>query len=461
MEWKKINKPIKIYDSVFGFIELNENEADIIQHPLFQRLKNIKQLGFSYYVFPGATHTRFSHSLGVFYLVKELISNINNNSPNKISKDDEADIRMASLLHDIGHYPFSHCLESFFSPKKHELNGKEILKESDINDYLLEKSYNTEKIFNIITGEYIGKDQNDIYLRQLLNSDLDCDRLDYLIRDSHNSGTPFGNIDVDNILRNAVIIKGELNFYNKAIRSIDHYLNARVSMYDTVYTHKTSMVFDLMFSRICEILQDLKLINFKDIIKGHYPILESFLFFDDNFTLSEIYRIYRFFKRKHNLTSEENGAFELIKKFLARVPFKLIFEQSSFFMRKKNADYVRDPEQNKKISNKINNFNDIFSEWLVTNQEARSKILHGKPSDIIFSKGFPQLAMDPSEKDKTKFESIKIYDKVQDKSEYIFNCTNSIIFFLSSFSLTHTRIYADNTEFQEKIQKLWEKSESD
>ncbi|MHA1372252.1 MAG: HD domain-containing protein, partial [Promethearchaeota archaeon] len=345
--WKKVDKPKKIFDNIYGFIELDKDEINIVQHPLFQRLKNIKQLGFSYFVFPGATHTRFAHSLGVFHLTKELLKNINTNRLSnsfELSDDDARDICMAALLHDLGHYPFSHTLEKTFFNKKHELNTKHVLERSKINNYLEENGYDTQKIYNIISGEYVGIDNNDLFLRQLLNSELDSDRLDYLTRDSYHTGTPFGKIDINNILRNALVVNGELHFDSKSIRSIDHYLNARVSMYDTVYTHKTSMIFDLMFARICELLDEHT--NFSDIVKSHDVNIEKFQFFDDNMVLSKFYEIFIALKRKNGLNKEESGLLNLIKRFLGRDPYKLIFEKSSFFIRER-AFNVRDPEASK------------------------------------------------------------------------------------------------------------------
>jgi len=459
--WTKLDKGLKIQDNVLGFIELNKEEASLVQHPFFQRLKNIKQLGFNNFVFPGATHTRFAHSLGVFELLKRIINSLKNQTDSdekSIMIKYEKELKFAAILHYIGHYPFSHVMESYFD-KKHEKNGKDLLKKSDIDEYLKSLSCNTEVIYNIITGEFAPSNKNEFFLRQLLNSDLDADRLDYLMRDSLHTGVPFGSIDLDNIIRHAVLTDGFLHFNKKAVRSIDHYLNARVSMYDTVYSHKTAIAFDAMFNRICDIIAREHIIPFQEIIRDDSVNMEEFFQFDDNYLLSTIHNLYRIYKQKSSRNPTEEKDFDLISDFLTRVPYKLIHEASSFLMRD-NAEKIRNHEQSKKIAKRIENFKVDLDIWLEEDPIRSSIVLIKEGKPLVFSKGFPQVNSEDSSDDKAKWkiESIRIIDPKTNQKDYIHDVTNSIIFFLSGYALRSIKVYSKNRQYENEIKSLWEKT---
>ena len=174
----------KINDPVFGLIELNEIESEIIDSPLFQRLKYIKQLALADYVFPGATHTRFSHSLGVFYITGEICNILKKYNSDLFDEDNINDLKMAALLHDIGHFPFSHVLEfekkkdifdlkdlPYYFTKPHEKLGSYIIEKSYLKSLLEKNKYDYKMICNLIEGNDIenlifNKIINSLYLLQ-------------------------------------------------------------------------------------------------------------------------------------------------------------------------------------------------------------------------------------------------------------------------------------------------------
>jgi HD superfamily phosphohydrolase len=226
------NKRKIINDPVFGFINIpSEFLYDLIQHPYMQRLTRIRQLGMSSFVYPGTQHTRFQHSLGAMYLMNEAISQLRLLGY-EIGKEDGEGALAAILLHDVGHAPFSHVLEnSLVSGISHEEIS--LLMIEHINKETGGRLDNALKIFH-------GTHQHH-YLHQLVSSQLDVDRLDYLRRDSFYSGVTEGTIGSDRIIKMMDLYKGHLVIQEKGIYSIEKFLMARRLMYWQVYLHKTSI----------------------------------------------------------------------------------------------------------------------------------------------------------------------------------------------------------------------------
>lgn len=245
---KKPNKRKIINDPVFGFINIpNDLLYDIIQHPYFQRLGRIKQLGLTSTVYPGAQHTRLQHSLGAMHLMGEAIAQLRQVSHDISSLEDEG-ARASILLHDIGHGPFSHALEnSLVSGVSHE----------EISLWMMEK-INAELggkldiALSIFTNNYHKK-----YLHQLVSSQLDMDRLDYLSRDSFFSGVSEGIIGAARIIKMLNIHNDQLVVEAKGIYSIEKFLVARRLMYWQVYLHKTSVAAEKMLLNILKRAKEL------------------------------------------------------------------------------------------------------------------------------------------------------------------------------------------------------------
>jgi len=226
----KINKKKIINDPVFGFINIrSELIFDLIEHPYFQRLRRIKQLGLSYLVYPGANHTRFEHALGAVHLMRSAIG-ILRLKGQEIS-DEEADAAtIAILLHDIGHGPFSHALENtVVQGIPHEKIS--ILLMEELNRQFHGK---LELAISIFKDQYSRH-----FLHQLVSSQLDMDRLDYLSRDSFFSGVSEGVISSERIIKMLHVKNDELVVEYKGIYSVENFLIARRLMYWQVYLHKT------------------------------------------------------------------------------------------------------------------------------------------------------------------------------------------------------------------------------
>jgi len=196
-----------IYDNVAGSINLDEGQLSVINHPLFQRLRRIKQNGFLNYIFTGAEHSRFAHSLGVFKNMVDLLENFERGSNPLEDKDDKEILLYSALLHDIGHYPLSHTIEGvmkkeFGDKGHHESNSKEFLRNSTLGDEV-GKVVDLDEVCRVITG----KSERNLYT-QILHSELDMDRLDYLLRDSLNCGLKYGVFDRDQLMRTLEIHEG-------------------------------------------------------------------------------------------------------------------------------------------------------------------------------------------------------------------------------------------------------------
>jgi HD superfamily phosphohydrolase len=263
---KKPNKRKIINDPVFGFINIpNDFLFDIIQHPYFQRLNRIKQLGLSSFVYPGAQHTRLQHSLGAMYLMGEAIAQLRQEG-NEITTAEAEAVRACILLHDIGHGPFSHTLEhSLVQGVNHEEISLWMMRK--LNSELGGKMSMALEIF---TNSYPKK-----FLHQLVSSQLDMDRLDYLSRDSFYSGVSEGIIGSARIIKMLNVHNDQLVIEAKGIYSIEKFLVARRLMYWQVYLHKTSVAAEKM---LMNILKRAKELASRNVELFASPALHYFLY---------------------------------------------------------------------------------------------------------------------------------------------------------------------------------------
>lgn len=273
------NKRKIINDPVFGFINIpSELIYDIIQHPYFQRLHRIKQLGMSSYVYPGAQHTRMQHSLGAMHLMNEAVVQLRLKG-HEITESEAEAVYACMLLHDIGHGPFSHALEhSLVDAIRHEEISLILMQELNL---FFEGRLTTA--IAIFEGKYAKR-----YLHQLVSSQLDMDRLDYLSRDSFFSGVSEGIIGAARIIKMLNVHQGDLVVDIKGIYSIEKFLVARRLMYWQVYLHKTSVAAELM---LVNILKRAKELAQRGVELFATPALHYFLYntVDKNsFTISDI-----------------------------------------------------------------------------------------------------------------------------------------------------------------------------
>lgn len=257
-----MNKKKIINDPLYGFISIpNDLIYDIISHPYFQRLRRIKQLGMTDFVYPGALHTRFHHALGSMHLMNESLINLRLKGI-EISDEEYNAALIAILLHDIGHSPFSHALENeLVLGLDHEQISLIIMKE-------LNRQFGGELdlAIKIFVGNYHRK-----FLHQLVSSQLDIDRLDYLNRDSFFTGVVEGRIGSERIIKLLNVHEDELVVEEKGIYSIENFLSARRLMYWQVYIHKTTVGIEKM---LIQIIRRARKLNNKNHLS---PGLELFL----------------------------------------------------------------------------------------------------------------------------------------------------------------------------------------
>ncbi len=243
-----VNKLKIINDPVHGFIKIPyEIIFDVIEHPYFQRLRRISQTGLLNLIFPGATHTRFHHALGAMHLMFTALETLKLKGIS-ISKEEEKSALLAILLHDVGHGPFSHALESTLMDSWHHEKLSLLLMEELNKEFAGELTTAIE----MFQGRYQRK-----FFNQLISSQVDVDRLDYLKRDSFFTGVAEGNINTQRIISMMNVADDELVIDAKGIYSIENYLTARMFMYWQVYFHKTSVLTEYMLVKIMRRAKDL------------------------------------------------------------------------------------------------------------------------------------------------------------------------------------------------------------
>ncbi|WP_339656385.1 HD domain-containing protein, partial [uncultured Salegentibacter sp.] len=242
------NKLKILNDPIYGFITIpSERIFSIIEHPYFQRLRRISQMGMSYLVYPGAHHTRFHHAIGCVHLMQKAVQILRHKGV-IISEAEEEALQIAILLHDIGHGPFSHAMEhSIVEGVDHESISLLFMEEMnrDFNQSLT-------LALQIFRGTY-----NRRFLNQLISSQLDMDRLDYLKRDSFYTGAAEGNINSERLITMLNVVNDDLVIEEKGIYSVEKFLVARRLMYWQVYLHKTSLVAEQLLIRVLKRAKEL------------------------------------------------------------------------------------------------------------------------------------------------------------------------------------------------------------
>ncbi len=238
-----------IRDPVHDFIYFDQGNAfdkllvEIINLPVFQRLRRISQLGFSSYVYPGATHSRFSHSLGVVVVSHKMVNQLQKHHENEISDDDKQNIILAALLHDIGHGPFSHAFEKI-TKKKHEFYSAGILERPDVSTKLGSSLSEIRR--------FIQANRDTSFLGHIISSQLDADRFDYLLRDNIMTGAQYGHFDLQWIIKclRCNSAENRLEVSHKGQLALEGYLQSRYHMYRNVYYHKSVRAAEQLFQKV-------------------------------------------------------------------------------------------------------------------------------------------------------------------------------------------------------------------
>jgi putative nucleotidyltransferase with HDIG domain len=240
-----------IVDPIHDFIRVYDHELKIIDNPIFQRLRRIRQLSGAHLTYPAAQHTRFEHSLGVMHIASQAGQALNEKG---ILKSTDIDVlRLAGLLHDIGHGPFSHLFEEVIQQKKfsHEDFGKEIILKSEIGDTLSKNGYDKRLVTKIAFG-----DSKLQYMNEIISGALSADMMDYLLRDGYFTGAEHAQIDHKRITQSLDVHKKKLALERSALYSFESMMHSRYQMFKAVYFHKTVRAAEVMLLEALRLSDD-------------------------------------------------------------------------------------------------------------------------------------------------------------------------------------------------------------
>lgn len=308
-------------DVIHGPVTLTRVESRILESAYYQRLRWVKQLGFSFYIFPGATHTRFAHAMGVSHVMDKILRSIGKGVPedklyNTKNFDDDTvfhrTMRLAAMLHDIGTFPFSHTIElayinhwrkqaqhkrgggkGYGVMANHENLGIHILKNTDfeggVTRILKEEGIDPEELSRIVTGT-----STNILANQLLHSDMDADRMDYLLRDAYYTGVKIGLYDMDFLIQNLTVAKVDnqevLCVKENAINVVEYFLFARYSWYSQIIHDGTGYKFDLMAAKIHEyFLENGLAYSFDQLIQQVSQNPNEYFTFNDSYFMAKLH----------------------------------------------------------------------------------------------------------------------------------------------------------------------------
>ena len=252
----------RVRDSIHDYIDLDELESSLVDTEPYQRLRWIKQLGSANLVYPGANHTRLEHSIGVSHLVKQMASQ------SDVPKDEIPLVSIAGLLHDLGHSPYSHLADELPFGKDHVEVTQDIIRESKISDIFHDEGINAKEICSLIKGDH--------KYGSLISGDIDGDRLDYLMRDSHYTGVKTG-VDTGRLVTKMSITDNELVIGESGLPVVETFLTSRSIMFPTVYFHPFSRGAELMLARATTAAIDNDVFTY-----------DSFVSFTDHKFLSEL-----------------------------------------------------------------------------------------------------------------------------------------------------------------------------
>lgn len=319
MEVPSNSKQKIVFDPLYGFIHLTTLEWEIIHTPFYQRLKWIKQLGFTFYTFPGAEHSRYGHSIGVMFNAHKILQRLGRGVSDKDLLDDQIQspqkafhqsIRLAALLHDLGTFMFSHTTEMAYirygettnekggkgHPDDHEHLGSFIIKNTDyeggITQILKKNRIDPQQISNLVKGI----DPN-VLANQILHSEIDCDRMDYLLRDAHYSGIKYGTYDRDYLLHHFRVanVNGQeiVAINHNALHAVEDFLMARFAWYSQVIRSARGARFDAIAEEVCfHMLEKGKIYSYSQLMDmiSNDPL--KFYTFNDNYFITQVHHQY-------------------------------------------------------------------------------------------------------------------------------------------------------------------------
>lgn len=386
---------LKIFnDPIYGFITIPDTLLyDLIQHPYFQRLRRISQMGLSYLVYPGAHHTRFHHALGCMHIMQKAVEVLRYKGV-VISNEEERALYVAILLHDIGHGPFSHAMEhSIVENVNHEAISMLFM-----NKLNQEFGGQLTLAIQVFKGEYHRK-----FMLQLISSQLDMDRMDYLKRDSFYSGVAEGNINSDRLIQMMNVVDDVLVIEEKGIYSVEKFLMARRLMYWQAYLHKTSLVAENMLVRV---LKRAKELSQKGVI---LPCSEPLLYFMQNKVELEDFDtsvLEKFSQLDDSDVISALKAWQHHNDFILSALSKMIINRDLLKIKLSSEKYT--PEDVEELKSKLANF------YRISQQEASYFIFKGKIKNQAYNKDVEPIKI--LKKDKTIEDVVEASDQLNLKA---------------------------------------------
>jgi HD superfamily phosphohydrolase len=423
---KKLNISKKIYDNVHGYIDITEEERLLIDSPVFQRLRRISHLGLADFVYPGATQSRFSHSIGSLHVMTKIALALIDDEI--INYEDLSELRVAALLHDVGHYPFSHVLEGTMKnidgeAAKHEQLGVFLAKETSLKDSI-GRICNPEDIVAILEGKF----REPPLFQYLTSSSLDVDKMDYLQRDSVHTGVAYGAFDINRLLSclepDGAEEPTKLVVTKKGQQAIEDFLLGRYHMFQSVYHHKSVVAFELMLDRVADtLIRKGSLENLTRIKEETRKDERWFGDYDDAY----VWQVFKAHKTGESVSNH------LVRRLLSRDSLKMADE-------KLQLTESLSPEMLQDLAK------DALPSWL------------GKQSGVepewIFYKQQPRVTFLEEEPDRT------VYIQTQDGVKPIIEEPTSIIKKLWESRFKADRIYTRDNSAKDKIETFLKKYKS-
>ena len=304
----------RIFDEIHGNIELDDIAVKILDTPVMQRLRRIRQTSLAFIVYPGATHTRFSHSLGTYQLANKIGSRLVNEGV--LSQEELELVKVTSLIHDIGQFPFSHAVEGYYIKKG--LSNKDVrayILHSSLGDEIEDAGIDPKRLRTIFDGNGL--------MTSIVDGEVDVDRMDYLVRDSRHSGVQLGHIDLDRLIFTVNYREDGISVLDKGMISLENFYIARLHMYQAVYYHKTILGYELLLRSIYSRLVEECETEMRDPSSVVEMISSnSFPYWDDEWLFGALYRCY-----SENPNSDLG---QTIKDFLDRRGPKVIYEEINY-----------------------------------------------------------------------------------------------------------------------------------
>jgi HD superfamily phosphohydrolase len=242
-----------IKDPIYGYIRLTETEKRILDTGPVQRLRRIRQLSGAEYVYPAATHTRFEHVLGTMYLAGVVTENL----AAKLDEGEKKAVKVAALLHDVGHAPFSHLFEPILQKyvgKTHEDMSTSIILNSELSNVLQHEGLDLSLVSRLCVGKL--EDPKRAYLDQIIRSSVDVDKMDFVLRDSYHTGAGYGGVDIFRLIYTMDVLNGNLAVDVTALSTLESFILARLESFRTIYFHKTSRAAQIMLLKALEYAKD-------------------------------------------------------------------------------------------------------------------------------------------------------------------------------------------------------------